>query len=189
MRFHRIKPLLLLAAALLMGCAGGSGAGTAGPLSMPPPMQEAKEGDLAVNPNDPCVLNLGAIIENLIIAYGRRHVLPASLDKLGPTSVTGEKISLTCPQTGKPYVYVPQGIHPPPELQPAAPLLILYDAEPAHPSVRHFAVGNDVYDLKQTVRYGIVLRPAPAGQPVAMYVVPIDEKLLKAYLTAPQPGH
>ena len=183
MRRWPITCLLALAALVPAGCGGDAGA------FMPaPPLREPKEGDLAVNPNDPCVLNLGAMIENLIVLYSSRRTLPPALNQLPGISVTGQKIGLTCPETGKPYVYVPQGIHPPSDLGPTAPWLILYDAEPAHHIVRHFEVGNQQYDLKQQVRYGIVMRPAPQGQPVAMYVVPVDDALLKAYLATQQSG-
>jgi len=120
MNLNHLRFLLVLLLLLPAGCGGSEGGA---PFSIAPPIQEPKEGDLSVNPNDPCVMNLGGIIENIILVYSRRRTLPASLEQLPATSVTGQKISLMCPETGKPYVYVPQGIHPPAELQPAAPSL------------------------------------------------------------------
>jgi hypothetical protein len=185
-RARRYTPLLL-AALLLPGCQGPGGqttglSGPAGVKGAPAP------GELDVDPNDPCVTNLGALVENLILYYSVRHRMPDSLTELRPTSVSGQKISLTCPQTGRPYTYVPQGIHPPYDLMPTASVLILYDDQPAHPIVKHIAVGNDEYDLKQTVRYGIVYKPTAPGQPVSMHVAPIEDNLLKIYLSTPQPG-
>jgi hypothetical protein len=147
----------------------------------------AAPGELVVNPLDPCVTNLGALVENLILYYSLKNKLPESLGELRDTSVSGVKISLVCPETGKPYVYVPRGIHPPYDVMPTASVLILYDAAPAHPIVKHIAVGKDEYDLKQTVRYGIVYKPTKPGEPVSMHVAPIEESLLKMYLNAPQP--
>lgn len=182
---RRIAACHILAAFLLSGCQADSGAGAGGGGGRV--RGPAPPGELVVNPNDPCITNLGAIVENLIVHYATRNALPATLAELPATSISGQKLSLTCPQTGRPYRYIPAGIHPPYDIMPTASILILYDEQPAHPIVKHIGVGRDEYDLKQIVRYGIVYRPTAPGQPVSMHVAPIEDNLLKMYLEAPQP--
>ncbi len=156
--------------------------------------------DPALDWADTCASNLDELTGALLLYYSVNKALPPTLDQLPPLSPSGERISLTCPVSGKRYVYIPEGLKPPVIVNDKGDfqegtLLILYDAEPSHQMVQHLTDGNNNYDLKKPARFGIVMEPRRAvlGQSVQMFVVPIEQNLLDMYLrnsrqTAPAPA-
>jgi len=138
---------------------------------------------------DPCAGNLDEICGALLVYYGAHKALPPTLDQIPKSSPGGQRVSLSCPVSGKRYVYYPEGLKPPPLIDQAGvlhmgTLLILYDAEPSHHMIQHLTDGQNDYDLKKAIRFGIVMEPRRAvmGQPVQMFVVPIEQNLLDMYL-------
>jgi len=138
---------------------------------------------------DPCANNLDEITGALLAYYGAHKSLPPALGQIPAVSPSGQRVSLTCPVSGKRYVYDPEGLKPPPLVDQngvlhLGTLLILYDAEPSHHMIQHLTDGTNDYDLKKPVRFGIVMEPrrAVASQPVQMFVVPIEQNLLDMYL-------
>jgi hypothetical protein len=138
---------------------------------------------------DSCAANLDEITGALLTYYGSHRALPPTLDQIPKVAPGGERVSLTCPVSGKRYVYYPEGLKPPPLVDQngvlhMGNLLILYDAQPSHHMIQHLTDGKNDYDLKKAIRFGIVMEPRRAvlGQPVQMYVVPIEQNLLDMYL-------
>jgi len=145
--------------------------------------------DASLDWADPCINNLDEITGALLVYYGAHKALPPTLDQIPKLSPSGQPVSLTCPVSGKRYVYFPEGLTPPPLVDTNGALhmgnlLILYDAEPSHHMIQHLTDGQNDYDLKKTVRFGIVMEPrrATMGQSVQLYVVPIEQNLLDMYL-------
>jgi hypothetical protein len=144
--------------------------------------------DPALDWSDPCLTNLDEINGALLVYYGLHKSLPPSLEEMPRVSPSGERISLTCPSSGKRYVYYPEGLKPPVLVDQnnvlhAGTLLILYDAEPSHEMVQHLTDGKNNYDVKKKVRFGIVMEPRRVqSQTVQLYVVPIEQNLLDMYL-------
>jgi hypothetical protein len=143
---------------------------------------------------DPCTNNLDEITGALLAYYGAHKTLPPALDQIPQVSPGGQRVSLTCPVSGKRYVYVPEGLKPPPLVDQdgvlhVGTLLILYDAEPSHHMIQHLTDGKNDYDLRKMVRFGIVMEPRRVlGQAVQMFVVPIEQNLLDMYLRNAQPS-
>jgi hypothetical protein len=139
--------------------------------------------------DDPCFNNLDELA-GVLLAYYRDHKsFPPTLDQIPTTSLTGEKISLTCPVTGKRYVYRPEGIRPPLFIDQndnprAAGILVLYDPQPSHTTVLHFTKDGNDYDAKRPVHYGIIVLPAGASPNQPMQVCPerIEPGILDMYL-------
>lgn len=86
-----------------------------------------------VDPLDPCA-NRIQDIGGALLAYDHiNHHLPSRLDELLPID---DSLSFVCPATGKPYVYVPEGLD-----APGQDLRIyLYDAQPTPSGIRWCAV-------------------------------------------------
>jgi hypothetical protein len=129
---------------------------------------------------------MGAVVEALLLYYGKNRKLPPSLNDLPTTTLDGGSLARACPVSGKPYQYVPAGLGAPADLIPTGMRLLVYDADPAHTVSQRVAYDNKEYDLRKPVRYGIVLRPHEPGEPVEMYVVPIEQSLLDLYLRSAQ---
>jgi hypothetical protein len=175
-------------------------------------LAEPQANDPSLNWTDPCAVNLGRVVEALLLHYSQHHHLPETLAELPKKSLDGEPISLTCPASGKPYQYFAQGFEPPVGLIVTGVRLILYDAQPVHERILKLTDGRRDVDIKQKVRLGIVMVPpgrpgaapslgggnsqTPANEPMVipptsagglqLYVVPIEQNLLDAYLKAPQ---
>jgi hypothetical protein len=138
---------------------------------------------------DPCAANLDEITGALLVYYSTHKYLPPTLDQIPKVSPTGEKISLTCPVSGKRYVYHPEGLNPPLFTDEngkshVGSILILYDAEVSHEMVQHLTNGTDDFDVKKAVYLGIVMEPREEGvdQPIQMSVERIEPGILATYL-------
>jgi len=152
-----------------------------------------QESDSALDPGDPCVNNLENLTGALLAYAAQKHHLPGALSEL-PKEFAGETLSFSCPTSGKPYTYYPDGLRAPPELAPKlmnsdgsaveGNLLILTDSSPDHQVTRRLTDGKKNWSEKQQVRYGIVMEPPVRGKAVKMYVIPVEQSLLNLYLKA-----
>jgi hypothetical protein len=112
--------------------------------------------------SDPCSVRLheisGAMLQYLAI-QGR---LPRTFDELQPMQGPGEGVlNFTCPTTGEPYVYVPQGLR-----SPADPRqIVVHDRAPD-------ATG---------LRWVILMQPAKARQAPATWVMRLPESEFRRY--------
>lgn len=136
---------------------------------------------VALDPSldDPCAARLHDISGQLLRYYAAYGLLPARLEDLRPFATPGQPLNLTCPVSGKPYIYSPEGLQAPPAppnppdhpnpLGDAASnrprWLIVYDAEPSH----------------KGQRWGILLEAPEAGQAPTPYVVSLPEAIFKTY--------
>jgi hypothetical protein len=156
------------------------------------PVAAAQSGaaDLAENDwADSCAANLDEITGSLLNYYSAHQQLPPTLDAIPKISPSGAKISLSCPVSGKRYVYRPQGLRPPLFTDQngdahVGGILILYDPEPSHQTVLHLTDGTDEYDVKKAVHLGIVMQPRNGNpnQPLEMSVERIEPGILEMYL-------
>lgn len=111
---------------------------------------------------DPCAENLQNICEAMLLYYTTNKHLPAALPELQPYADAGTQLSFSCPVSGDPYSYAPQGLI----TSGIHDRLVLYDANPVH----------------NGHRWGIVMTPAAPNQPVTLFVIPLNDSLLNAYL-------
>lgn len=113
--------------------------------------------------DDSCATRMHEIEESLLLYVASRRELPPTLD--GLLSLAGQKLELTCPVSGKPYVYHPNGLVTTNDPR----VLVLYDSTPIHAGKRQ----------------AILLTPAKAGRAPIMDVVLITDEILKAFHAAP----
>ncbi len=107
----------------------------------------------ALNPD---AQRLQTISGALLLYFQQHHRLPESLGELTPLNPggSGPPLKLTCPTTGRPYIYAPAAIPG----DPAHRWLLVYDPTPAQG------------------RCWMILGQPPLGrQPVMMWVVSLDE--------------
>jgi hypothetical protein len=162
-----------------------AGAGRAATAAAPQPSTDAVEAGW----DDSCAINLDELTGALLFYYSTHQQLPPAIDRIPNLSPSGAKISLTCPTSGKRYVYHPEGLKPPlftdqeGNSRPGS-VLILYDPEPSHQIVVHLTDGTNDYDVKKAVHLGIVMEPRTGGpnQPVQMSVEHIEPGILNMYL-------
>jgi hypothetical protein len=165
---------------------GSAAAAVAGPTQNDPTMDWA----------DPCAQNLDELVSALLLYYGQHRALPPSLDAMPKTSITGQPISLTCPNSGRRYEYYPSGLKAPMEFTyqradgayQEGSRLVLYDAVPVHQVGQRGAEGGGA---KRTVRLAIVMeqpRPTPTvpNPSLQLYIVPLEQGILDMYLKANQ---
>ncbi len=121
--------------------------------------------DLHTDPatlSDPCLENLQNICEAMLLYYIANKHVPPALQDLQPYADADTQLSFKCPTSGEPYAYNPQGLVAP----GVHDRLLVYDTEAVH--------GGH--------RWGIVMAPARPAQPITVFVIPLQESLLKAYL-------
>ena len=87
---------------------------------------------------DPCADQIQDLCGALLSYYLVKHKLPAQLAELQQYADTGQVLKFTCPVSGKPYVYVPQGLEAPGQNI----RIYIYDAEPVHNGARWCAVSK-----------------------------------------------
>lgn len=129
-------------------------------LSKPAPPQKLTPEQLAVV--DPCAIQLQDISGAMLLYYRDHGDLPEQLDELKSAALPGTELKFTCPVSGKPYVYVRNG------LQSAGrnKRIILHDAEGSHD-------GN----------YWVVLMAPPKpGQAPFLETVLMPPNLFRTYL-------
>ncbi len=147
LRLHRaaLVALSLLLAVLTAGCE------TTTTRLYPPGVAAGRR--TALNPD---AQRLQTISGALLLYFQQHHRLPESLGELTPLNPggSGPPLKLTCPTTGRPYIYAPAAIPG----DPAHRWLLVYDPTPAQG------------------RCWMILGQPPLGrQPVMMWVVSLDE--------------
>jgi hypothetical protein len=157
----------MVLAAVPMACAPAGGAGGAAgsakstsskPSQIPEVGADAPgRATAAISGRDPCAERLHAVCGPLLFYYALHRRMPEKLDELRAIAAeTGEaELEFTCPVSGRPYIYVPQGV-PRGKGQPG--LLVLFDATPAHSGLR-WAVAVDVPRPGQPLVSKIVAEP------------------------------
>jgi hypothetical protein len=160
--------LLALAGMLLSGGTAcrhhAGGPGDAATASMPPSSL-----------NDPCVERLDELSRHLLLYYTAYDDLPATLNELVAASDLPPAI-LSCPVSGKPYVYDPAGIYIPNQQVTFFPdrtdvprrpeWLIVYDSEPVH----------------EGYHWGIVARAPASGWTLSTDVIAVEPRVLRRAL-------
>lgn len=169
----RIAPYLfvsqaLIAALCLLGGCGSQPSGSSPQAQGPRPLgsdpqsqkqiEQIRETRLRLfDPQDPCAMRLHDIAGPLLLYYRTNNKLPPRLEDLKGFDST---LQFTCPVSGKPYIYNPDGI---PISEPQGWLLV-YDAEAIH----------------KGLRWGIVVMEPKPGQPLSADVLAIlDRDLMR----------
>lgn len=111
-----------------------------------------------------CWNNMHELSGYLLQYYFLHREFPEHLADLQPVVDVGRMLSLACPVSGKPYLYFPSGLVALDEKR----RLVVVDAEAVH-------AGG---------RCAIVATPSEGSQPVALWVIRIDEAKLKRYQPA-----
>ena len=183
-RFHAAPGLawVLVAAAAVIagGCAPSKKQAAARPGSAanPPAMSKAakagsKEARTSPRPGgggssgpltatDPCAIRLHDISGMLLLYYVTNHRLPERLEELAPFADADVGFDPTCPESGRPYVYVPGGLAD----SGGGRVLLVYDAVGAHAGVR----------------WVIVASPPEGDQPLATWVMPYTEERFRRHV-------
>lgn len=138
MTHHRWHPwiLALLAAGLMVGCAAQPGH-PAPPAPSTSPVSAADAEPSATF--DACAGRMHDLAGLLLLQYMRDGELPLRLDQLGPGLAGMPRPPLTCPVSGRPYVYNPVGIY----LPERRAHLVLYDAAPSHGGYRWCIIAEE----------------------------------------------
>jgi hypothetical protein len=110
--------------------------------------------------SDPCSVRLQDIEGALMLAYAMNRQLPPQLQDL--RSGDGTPLMLTCPTSGRPYFYSPQGLFS----AGRSLRIVVWDDAPVH----------------NGYRWCIFMAPAKPGE-LAMDVKPIPESLFKTYVS------
>ena len=155
MKRIQISVALFLSFALLAACQATH------PRAAPAPVDEDAAALSLEQATDPCAMRMQDIIGQLLAYYAIHADLPANLAALRPLADPGMDTTYTCPVSGEPYVYIPGGA----AANGLRDRLILYDAVPVH----------------HGLRWAVTMKPPIAGQ-VQMFVIPLSDRLLKAYL-------
>ncbi|HUT59794.1 MAG TPA: hypothetical protein VNA25_18255 [Phycisphaerae bacterium] len=113
---------------------------------------------------DPCADRLHDLCGRLLLHHSLHGQFPQSLNQLEKTGV-GDAAPLTCPVSGRPYVYRPSGLRIP--NQPG--LLIVHDAEASHSGMR----------------WGILMDEPGSGRPPTLRVILLSEQAFSAALSRP----
>ncbi len=118
--------LSLLAAALVGGCATSSSSEDADGGS------SAATRSVEISNTDACAMRLHDICGGLLLFYDRYGRLPDAIEELRDIPGVEGGISLRCPVSDQPYVYVHAGIF----LPERNSRLVLYDPAPSHSRMR-----------------------------------------------------
>ena len=121
---------VLACAALVVGCAAQGPRQQGEPAQ--PPRQPAAVQTASLDANtDSCAMRLHDIGGALLLYRASFNRMPQKLDEL--RLLPGfEHLEITCPASGKPYVYKPDGIPMPDKVS----FLVLYDSAAVHLGVR-----------------------------------------------------
>jgi hypothetical protein len=158
---RRLQTFALTACLLAAGCHSAATTKTAEPAAAQPVTASPLHTDPATI-SDPCAEHMQDLCEAMLLSYTLNKHLPASLPELQPYAETGTTLTFNCPVSGDPYTYAPAGLTSP----GIHDRLVLYDAKPVH----------------NGHRWGIVMAPAEGRNPVTLYVIPLKDSLLNAYL-------
>ena len=118
--------------------------------------QAAPAGHTEISATDDCATQLHNICGPLLTYYAINRRLPSQLEELRNAPGADADLSFTCPASGKPYVYRPEGVTVvvtvPQKRNENRPdfrgHVILFDPEPSH-SGHHWAIAIDEPKLGQ----------------------------------------
>lgn len=117
---------------------------------------------------DACAMRMHDISGYLLLYYTQYKRLPQTLEELAPLAEGDEEFSLVCPTSGKPYIFVPQGLGGAEQGRP----LLMYEATSAH----------------NGIRWGMVADPTASGEPLMTYVIPLSDAKLLQYTGGASPA-
>ena len=117
---------------------------------------------------DPCAERLHEISGQLLLYYATNKRLPQSPDELATVELKSSGPPLVCPESGKAYLYRPDGL-----TVPGYPgLLVLYDATTVH----------------NGGRWGIFRSNRDSGTSLGFRVVWVDEAVMRSVPRATTPS-
>jgi len=167
-RVSRAAAAALLAACVALGgCAPKPQATSSAQRPGPRNTAGAARGDSASRPDDPaspCATRLHDLGGLLLHYYALNRKLPDRIEDVAPLADMGVEFSAECPQSGRPYEYVPGGLRS----STAGGLLVLYDAVAAHDGLR----------------WGVFLTPPATGQAPATRVILMSDEVFRSYAPA-----
>lgn len=82
---------------------------------------------------DPCAMRLHDIGGAILMYYALNRRMPMELKEASLLSQSGDALKLTCPVSGRPYVYNPTGL----QIPGTNKRVIVYDAAPVHDGHRN----------------------------------------------------
>lgn len=147
------RALVLLALGWAAGCE------TSGKPAAPSPRPPA---------TDPCAERLHEVSGQLLLYYATNKRLPRSLDELAKAELRSSGPPLVCPESGKAYLYRPDGL-----------------AIPDHPGL---LVLNDATAVHNGGRWGIFRSTSDSGTSLGFRVMWIDEATMGSVPRATTPS-
>jgi hypothetical protein len=111
--------------------------------------------------SDPCAERVHNIGGTLLLYYASHQQMPQRLEELKPLADFDQPIELTCPVSGKPYLYAPNGL----AAVGKEKRIVVYDAEPSHDGRR----------------WCLFMLPAKPGQALAVEVLEVPEGLFRTF--------
>lgn len=112
--------------------------------------------------SDPCASRLQDISGALLLYVAINKQLPPHLEDLQSMADVDTQLQFTCPVSGKPYLYIPDGLHAPAQ----AKEIVVADAEPSH----------------HGKRWCVLMGKLEKGHASAMEVLEIPEATFHTYL-------
>jgi hypothetical protein len=116
----------------------------------------------ALPAEDECAARLHDLSGLLLQYFLLNKHLPERLEDLAPLADPGTDFQITCPASGKPYVYVPAGLPG----SGSGRVLLVYDAVPAHSGIR----------------WVIAASPPQGDQPLSTWVMPFSEQRFRQHM-------
>lgn len=111
--------------------------------------------------SDPCALRLHDISGALLMYYMLHREMPAKLDDLRSVQDIDQNLQFTCPASGLPYGYSPQGLSAPGRKK----LILVHDSTPSH----------------RGIRWCILAPSVKPGEAVSLEVLPLTEPVFLSY--------
>ena len=131
----------------------------------PPRVRKSNATPLPNDATDPCALQLHDLSGLLLMYYAVNKHLPDRIDELATFADDTFPFKPECPESGRPYVYAPQGLQ---SSTSGERSLIIYDEVPAHGGLR----------------WGVFVAPPQAGKPPATWVILMSEQVFRGYVPA-----
>jgi len=113
----------------------------------------------------PCVARLDVIREQMLLYFATNRRLPPTLEALRAMPSADVELTLSCPDSGKLYVYFPAGLRAPGQRK----RMIVYDPVPAANGKRGCILLTDAY----------------GDQPMTLEALELPEAVFKVYQDTP----
>ena len=114
---------------------------------------------------DPCAQRMHNLSGLLLMYYAVNKHLPDRMAELATFADDTLPFNAECPDSGRPYVYAPQGLQ---SSTSGERSLVIYDDAPAHGGLR----------------WGVFVAPPRDGQPPATWVILMSEEVFRQYVPA-----